>query len=120
MDKSKPILDEINRKILSDPDLVVKIHLNTAKNLFILASFLYFFFYLMTIGGVFPEYSAILMTITFPVLAFSAALFLYNGLNYVTIVYFESWKSFKYAYWVISIAFFAISMVAQFQSIVKI
>lgn len=86
----------LEKKFFASPLKRAKLHLSVAKNLFILTAFLYFFTLLMTIGGLYPEYTATLAFFLYPVFVFSCLALVYNICSYGIVIYLEQYLFLRY------------------------
>lgn len=87
---------ELKEKFFASPLERAKIHLSVAKNLFIFSAFCYFFTLLMTIGGFYPEYTAMITFFLYPVFVFSCVVLLYNIFSYGIVIYLEKYLFLRY------------------------
>lgn len=91
----------LEEKFFASPLKRAKLHLGVAKNLFIFTAFLYFFILLMTIGGLYPEYTATLTFFLYPIFVFSCLALFYNICSYGIVIYLEKYLFLRYIVFVL-------------------
>jgi hypothetical protein len=86
----------LEERFFANPLERAKLHLSIAKNLFIFSAFLYFFTLLMTIGGFYPQYTAVVTFFLYPVFVFSCLVLFYNVCSYGIVIYLEKYLFLRY------------------------
>lgn len=90
MEKSNPnLFENIRQKLFGDATLLVSVRLSIAKTIFILLAFLYFFSYLLVIGGFHTEIFNVVVFYLYPLFAFSTIALIYNIIRYAVVIYVE-------------------------------
>ncbi|MDD2891563.1 MAG: hypothetical protein PHQ95_01225 [Candidatus Gracilibacteria bacterium] len=83
-----------------------KLHLDIAKNFFILLAFFYFFVLLMVLGGMFVKVSAQIAFFIYPLFVFSCLALFYNICSYLIVIYLEKYLFLRYTVFIFcSLAF---------------
>jgi hypothetical protein len=97
MEKSNPnLIQNIKQKFFGDAVLLVKVRLAIAKTMFIIMAFLYFFSYLLVIGGYQVSIFNQVVFFLYPLFAFATIALLYNILRYAFTIYIEKSATFTY------------------------